>query len=62
MMHATAVLAAGTWSGPAADSVLIDFDRRHPRHIQLVTECGGKVLLTCEPATLLPMAQRYFLF
>jgi urease accessory protein len=44
-MRATAVLPAGTWSGPAADSVLIDFDRRHRRRIQLVTEGGGEVLL-----------------
>ncbi|MGI4950675.1 MAG: urease accessory protein UreE [Janthinobacterium lividum] len=44
-MRATAVLPAGSWSGPAADSVLIDFDRRHRRRIQLVTEGGGEVLL-----------------
>jgi len=44
-MRATAVLPAGSWSGPVADSVLIDFDRRHRRRIQLVTEGGGEVLL-----------------
>ena len=39
------VLANGTWAGPAADQVLIDFDRRHRRRIALTTECGEEVLL-----------------
>jgi urease accessory protein len=45
MMHSHAVLPAGTWSGAPIDSVLIDFDRRHRRRIQLETEGGGALLL-----------------
>jgi urease accessory protein len=39
------VLPAGTWSGPASDTVLIDFDRRHRRRIVLPTEGGDEVLI-----------------
>ena len=45
MTRATAVLPAGTWSGTPADTVLIDFDRRHRRRIQLTTEAGADLLL-----------------
>ncbi len=41
---ATSVLPAGTWSDPI-DRVLIDFDRRHRRRIQLTTESGADILL-----------------
>ena len=44
-MHAHDVLPAGTWSGTPVDSVLIDFDRRHRRRIQLETVGGAEVLL-----------------
>lgn len=44
-MRADAVLPAGTWSGAPADRVLVDFDRRHRRRIQLVTESGADLLL-----------------
>ena len=44
-MRAAAVLPAGTWSGPSIDAVLIDFDRRHRRRIQLTTENGAELLL-----------------
>jgi urease accessory protein len=44
-MRATAVHPAGSWSGTAADSVLIDFDRRHRRRIVLHTEAGAEVLI-----------------
>ena len=45
-MRATAVLPAGTWDpATARDSVLIDFDRRHRRRLQLETERGDTVLL-----------------
>ena len=46
MSRATSVLNAGTWSpADAADRVLIDFDRRHRRRIQLTTEAGAAILL-----------------
>ncbi len=44
-MRATAVLPAGTWSDPPLDTVLIDFDRRHRRRIQLTAESGATLLL-----------------
>ncbi len=45
MMHASAVLPAGTWSAAAIDTVLIDFDRRHRRRIQMLTVAGAELLL-----------------
>ena len=51
-MRAQAVLPAGTWDAAAADTVLIDFDRRHRRRIQLTTEAGAALLLD------LPQAHR----
>lgn len=45
LRQAHAVRPAGTWSGPAIDTVLIDFDRRHRRRIQLRMEGGGDLLL-----------------
>jgi urease accessory protein len=45
-MRAVSVLTAGQWSERiATDHVLIDFDRRHRRRIQLTTEAGAQVLL-----------------
>lgn len=44
-MRATTVLPTGTWSGDPLDTVLIDFDRRHRRRIQLTTEAGTELLL-----------------
>ena len=44
-MRASSVLPAGSWDGVAVDRVLIDFDRRHRRRIQLVTEGGRDLLL-----------------
>ena len=44
-MRAAAVLPAGTWSDPAVDCVLIDWDRRHRRRILLRTEAGADLLL-----------------
>ena len=44
-MRAAAVLPAGTWSDPAVDRVLIDWDRRHRRRILLRTEGGADLLL-----------------
>ena len=45
MTRAQAVLPAGTWSGTPIDTVLIDFDRRHRRRIQLTTQSGAELLL-----------------
>ena len=45
MMRAHDVLPSGAWPGDAADTVLIDFDRRHRRRIQLTTEAGAELLL-----------------
>ena len=45
MMRAHLVLPAGTWSGEPVDSVLIDYDRRHRRRVQLDTVAGGALLL-----------------
>ena len=44
-MHVSRVLPHGTWAGPEADRVLIDFDRRHRRRLTLTTECGEQLLL-----------------
>lgn len=44
-MRAQAVLPAGAWTAAFSDTVLIDFDRRHRRRIQLVTEAGADLLL-----------------
>ncbi len=45
MMRAAAVLPAGAWTDTPVDTVLIDFDRRHRRRIQLTTERGADLLL-----------------
>lgn len=44
-LRAGAVLPVGSWQGPAADRVLIDFDRRHRRRLLLATEGGAELLL-----------------
>jgi urease accessory protein len=44
-MRAETVLPAGTWTAAPSDTVLIDFDRRHRRRIQLTTEAGADLLL-----------------
>ncbi len=43
--RATAILPAGSWHQAPVDRVLIDFDRRHRRRIQLETEAGIPLLL-----------------
>ena len=45
MMRAQSVLPPGAWPGEATDTILIDFDRRHRRRIQLTTEAGADLLL-----------------
>jgi urease accessory protein len=44
-MRAHTVLPRGGWTEPATDTVLIDFDRRHRRRIQMMTEGGAELLL-----------------
>ena len=44
-MRAHEVLPPGGWPGEPIDTVLIDFDRRHRRRIQLTTESGAGLLL-----------------
>ena len=44
MIRIDAVKAAGAWSGTAADTVSIDFDRRHRRR-HVLTSVGGLELL-----------------
>jgi urease accessory protein len=44
-MRATGHIAAGAWTGEAADEVLIDHDHRHRRRITLTTERGATLLL-----------------
>ncbi len=50
MSRVAAIHPAGTWSGPASDSVLIDFDRRHRRRLVLVAESGLELLLDAPQA------------
>ena len=45
MLKSSVVLTAGAWHGLPADSVLIDFDRRHRRRILLTTLSGAELLL-----------------
>lgn len=44
-MRASQVLPAGTWDTDPADTVSVDFDRRHRRRIVLQTAAGQDVLL-----------------
>ena len=41
----TEVLPAGSWRGPAADQVVLDYDGRHRRRMMLTTASGGRYLL-----------------
>ena len=45
MMQVSRVLPHGSWKGPDADQVLIDFDRRYRRRVSLTTEAGHELLL-----------------
>ncbi len=52
MMHTCHILLPhGTWTAPAADQVLIDFDRRHRRRLTLTTQRGEELLLDLPQAT-----------
>lgn len=41
----TEVLPAGSWSDPAADRVVLDYDGRHRRRVVLTAASGGRYLL-----------------
>ncbi len=45
MIRASSILRAGTWRGPAAQSVTLDYGRRFRRRLRLTTAQGGEVLL-----------------
>ncbi len=45
MIRVESIHAAGTWTGPAADRVMIDFDRRHRRRLVLTAETGQELLI-----------------
>lgn len=44
MLRATALRRKGLWSGPAVDTVVLDFDRRHRRRMSM-TGTGGFTFL-----------------
>jgi hypothetical protein len=48
MIRATAVRTAGTWTGTAAGTVVLDFDQRHRRRIAMTTTTGLDFLLDLE--------------
>jgi len=50
MIRATAVLPAGSWTGPPADTILLDYDARHRRRLAISGRAGVSFLLD------LPMA------
>jgi urease accessory protein len=52
-MRATSIKAAGTWSGGAADSVVLDFDDRHRRRISMKGTRGLSFLLDLPDAVAL---------
>lgn len=48
------VLPPGAWSGPIADHITLDYDRRHRRRIVLTADHGLRFLLDFERTRLLP--------
>ncbi|MDE2577280.1 MAG: urease accessory protein UreE [Hyphomicrobiales bacterium] len=52
-LRASAIHAAGSWRGEAADSVVLDFDDRHRRRIALKGVRGLEFLLDLPEATML---------
>lgn len=45
MLRATRVLSAGHWRGPAADTVVLDYDQRHRRRMTMTAGGGLEFLL-----------------
>jgi urease accessory protein len=45
MMRAIAVQTAGTWSGAAADRIVLDYDDRHRRRMAMIAASGTSFLL-----------------
>ena len=52
-MRAIAVKAAGSWSGEAADSVVLDYDDRHRRRMSMIGTHGLSFLLDLPEAAFL---------
>src|SRR3984885_14630226 len=52
-MRATSIKAAGTWSGGAADSVVLDYDDRHRRRVSMKGTRGLLFLLDLPDAAAL---------
>jgi len=52
-MRASEVLAAGGWSGPVIDTVVLDFDGRHRRRLAMTGEGGTTFLLDLAEAAAL---------
>jgi urease accessory protein len=53
MLRADKVLAMGTWPGPPADSVVLDFDERYRRRFVMTGVCGLSFLLDLSEAAML---------
>ncbi|MGN6463281.1 MAG: urease accessory protein UreE [Pseudolabrys sp.] len=51
MMRATVVKPAGSWSGDAADSIVLDYDDRHRRRMAMTGTHGISFLLDLAEAT-----------
>ncbi|MGN6461856.1 MAG: urease accessory protein UreE, partial [Pseudolabrys sp.] len=51
MMRATVVKPAGSWSGDAADSIVLDYDDRHRRRMAMTGTRGISFLLDLAEAT-----------
>ena len=52
-LRATSVKPAGTWSGPAVDTVVLDYDNRHRRRIAMRGQGGLTFLLDLDMTRLL---------
>jgi urease accessory protein len=52
-MRATSIKTAGTWSGGAADSVVLDYDDRHRRRVSMTGTRGLSFLLDLPDAAAL---------
>src|SRR4051812_12049722 len=54
LVRVTQVLDPGSWRGPAADHVTLDYEERHRRRVTLVADHGTRVLLDLPHSRLLP--------
>lgn len=53
MRRATRVKAKGSWSGPAVDTVVLDYDARHRRRVRMSALGGFEFLLDLAEAVVL---------